>query len=242
MDVILPDWPAPDNIHAITTTRLQGVSLAPFDQNNLGLYTQDLLAHILKNQKNLQNKHALPSPPIWLTQVHSRHVLNINDTPPHLVADGSYTTRSGRVCAVLTADCLPILICDTAGQTVCALHAGWRSLARGIIERALIRLNLAPQNVLVWLGPAIGPAHFEVGDEVREIFISQDPKAKTAFQAHQKHKWLTDIYQLARIRLESLAIKKIYGANYCTFSDNTLFYSYRREGITGRQATIIWRD
>jgi len=235
---LIPDWPAPTNIRAGTTLRGGGVSLPPYDSLNLGDHVGDDPAAVAENRRRLN----LPTEPIWLRQTHSTQIVDAaRCAPDQIEADGSYTTQPQVICTVLSADCLPILICDRTGTTVAAMHAGWRGLATGIIEQAIATLPASPSNLLAWLGPAIGPDAYEVGDEIRETFIAHDPTANTAFNAAQE-KWRMDIYQLARQRLQALGITAIYGGNHCTFTELQYFYSYRRDGLSGRMVSLIWLE
>ena len=234
---LLPDWPAPANIHAGTSLRQGGISLPPYDSLNLGDHVGDDPAAVAENRRRLK----LPGEPVWLRQTHSTRIVDAARCPPGPIeADGSTSTQTGIICAVLTADCLPLLICDRKGSQVAAVHAGWRGLAAGIIETAVKKFTANGSELLVWLGPAIGAEAYEVGDEVREIFITQHPAAESAFQTSGK-KWLMDIYQLARQRLQQLGIHSIYGGEHCTFREAEYFYSYRRDGVTGRMASVIWK-
>jgi len=235
---LIPDWPAPANIRAGTTLRGGGVSLPPYDSLNLGEHVGDNPAAVAENRRRLN----LPTEPIWLRQTHSTQIVDAaRCTSGQTKADGSYTTEPQVICTVLSADCLPILICDRAGTTVAAVHAGWRGLAAGIIEQAIATLPVHGKDLLAWLGPAIGPDAYEVGNEIRATFIAHDPAANTAFNAAQE-KWRMDIYQLARQRLMALGITAIYGGNRCTFTEKQHFYSYRRDGLTGRMASLIWLE
>ncbi|MBB71556.1 MAG: hypothetical protein CMF50_04095 [Legionellales bacterium] len=240
MNVIQPNWPAPANIHGFTTTRLGGVSEAPYDSFNLGDHVGDSEAHVSQNRQLLAECFNLPSSPIWLRQIHSPVCVKANASHLHNEADGSYSRTPGEVCAVLTADCLPILICNKQGSEVAALHGGWRGLFAGIIANALTMLDSSPEELLVWLGPAIGPNAFEVGPEVRDNFISLIPTLAEAFKPGNGDRWYGDIYGIARQQCQALGITAIYGGNYCTVSTPDLFYSYRRDGTTGRMASLIW--
>jgi YfiH family protein len=239
---IRPDWPAPAHINAYTTLRHQGFSQAPYDSWNLATHVHDSAAHVAQNRALLTQRLALPTQPRWLEQVHGTDILlldeqNVNaDTR----ADGSYTRTANRVCAVLTADCLPLLICNRQGSEVAAVHAGWRGLAAGVLESALQCFHTPAQDLLVWLGPAIGPGVFEVGEEVLQAFAQRDAHAGQAFTASKDNKYLADIFQLARQRLQRSGVTAIYGGNHCTYSEPSRFYSYRREHNTGRMATLIW--
>ncbi|WP_261857804.1 peptidoglycan editing factor PgeF [Photobacterium sanguinicancri] len=237
---IIPDWPAPTNVKAISTTRVGGTSVAPYQSFNLGLHVGDDPLAVCHHRDSLQQQLQLPSSPAWLNQTHSTTVLTLTKPLLEVVdADGSYTQQSGIACTVMTADCLPVLLCDKAGTQVAAVHAGWRGLVDGIIEQALALFNAPSSDILVWLGPAIGPQQFEVGEEVRQQFMAVLPEAECAFTAHGE-KWLADIYQLARQRLCHSGITHIYGGEHCTVTESDTFFSYRRDGVTGRQASLIW--
>jgi hypothetical protein len=238
---ITPGWPAPERVNALITTRLGGCSAAPFDSLNLGDHVGDDPAKVLRNRALLRERAGLPDEPLWLNQVHGCGVAGCRSgepTPPE--ADASTTTEPGRVCAVMTADCLPLLICNLDGTRVAAVHAGWRGLVNGVIERTLERFRQPGGELMVWLGPAIGPAAFEVGDEVRAAFVAVQPAAERAFRAVRPGHWLADLYQLARLRLEAAGVGYIGGGNCCTFTDSERFFSYRRDGVTGRMASLIW--
>ncbi|MBB2495418.1 peptidoglycan editing factor PgeF [Aquipseudomonas ullengensis] len=236
-DWLTPDWPAPANVRACVTTRAGGVSLAPFDSLNLGDHVEDDLQAVSANRLLLISQ--LRCQPAWLRQVHGIAVAEAN---PALVAeaDASWSATPGIASAVLTADCLPALFCDRAGTRVAAAHAGWRGLAGGVLEATLDALALPPEQVLVWLGPAIGPAAFEVGAEVREAFVSSHADAEQAFRPSANDgKFMADIYALARIRLAARGVTAVYGGGYCTVSDPR-FFSYRRASRTGRFASLVW--
>ncbi len=238
---LIPDWPAPANIRAGTTLRNGGVSLPPYDSLNLGDHVGDDPAAVAENRQRLK----LPGEPIWLKQTHSTRIVNAaHCTPGQSEADGSYTTQPHIICTVLTADCLPLLICNKKGTQVAAVHAGWRGLAAGIIETAVKNFTDDYSELLVWLGPAIGPNHYEVGNDVREVFITREPAANTAFvpTGIGRGKWYMDIYRLARQRLQALGLNAIYGGNHCSYRQQEQFYSYRRDGITGRMASLIWQE
>lgn len=236
-ELIVPDWPAPSNVKALQTTRKGGFSRSPFDTFNLGAHVGDDPITVERNRQLLGDQ--LPSEPVWLEQVHGVDVVQADSAGCVSRADASVTQRKNTVCVVMTADCLPILLCDRAGTAVGALHAGWRGLAGGVIETAVKAMATEPQNLLAWLGPAIGPQAFEVGDDVRQVFLSHDPDSAIAF-VEREAKYLADIYQLARQRLAALGVKHVYGGGYCTYDDAERFYSYRRDGRTGRMATMIW--
>lgn len=242
IEIIQPNWPAPANVHAFTTTRKGGVSKPPYTHLNLATHVNDNEADVATNRALLYKQFSLPCEPVWLNQVHGIKVIRAGFylTPP--TADASYTTQQNCVCAVLTADCLPLLICNQQGTQVAAIHAGWRGLAAGIIEQTLASFAQAKDELLVWLGPAISQQAFEVGNEVHEQFLAIDTQAEQAFiLSARPHHWLADIYQLAKQRLQSIGIKAIYGGEYCTYQQPELFYSYRRDGaLSGRMASLIW--
>ncbi len=237
---IRPDWPAPPGVHALTTLRGGGVSAVPCDSWNLADHVGDDPAAVAENRSLLRQRFSLPAEPVWLSQVHGHGVVNAARITEPVVADGSYTHQPGVVCAVLTADCLPVLLCSHDGQRLAAVHAGWRGLAAGVIEAALD--TLGEGEVMAWLGPAISPAAFEVGPEVRNAFLSSHPAAAAAFQQTRPGHWLADLYGLARLRLASRGVDAVYGGEHCTFQERERFFSYRRDGATGRMASLIWRD
>ncbi|RLM19912.1 hypothetical protein BIY29_16190 [Brenneria alni] len=238
--LIHPDWPLPDNVRACSTTRHGGISLPPYDALNLGSHVGDDAQKVMVNRQMLMDKADLPSMPHWLEQVHGTHVVGISGTSPlSALGDAAYTDQKGQVCTVMTADCLPVLFCSAAGDEVAAAHAGWRGLCHGVLEKTLSRFRAKPSQIMVWLGPAIGPDKFEVGAEVREAFIQYDAMAALAFRSNGD-KFLADIYQLARLRLCAGGVTQIFGGNLCTVSDSKNFFSYRRDGVTGRMASLIW--
>ncbi len=240
MSVINADWPAPNNIHAFTTLRTDGVSEGCYASLNLGDHVQDDPKHVTENRKILRQQ--LPMEPAWLKQTHSNIAVYVDKHFKLCEADASYTDQAQHVCAVLTADCLPLLICNKSGTEVAAIHAGWGGLAKGIIETTIKQLQSAPEDLLVWLAPAIGPNAFEVGADVYDKFIQYDPKAESAFQILSQNKWLMDIYHLGRLRLNDCGVHAIYGGDFCTYSQAEQFFSYRRDGNTGRMASLIWLD
>ena len=238
-DWLIPDWPAPAQVKACVTTRAGGVSLAPFDSLNLGDHVEDSPEAVLENRRRLTAAFAIQ--PAWLRQVHG--VVVVEADPGRIAeADGSWTGTPGIACTAMTADCLPALFCNKSGTRVAAAHAGWRGLAAGVLEAAADSLDAAPADVLVWLGPAIGPKVFEVGPEVREAFMQQHPQTAQAFvPSHNPGKFLADIYQLARLRLAARGITAVYGGGLCTVTDPR-FFSYRRSPRTGRFASLIWLE
>lgn len=235
--LLTPDWPAPASVRACVTTRQGGVSLPPFDTFNLGDHVGDDPAAVAQNRLRLSGEFDIQ--PAWLKQVHG---LAVADADPSRVveADASWTDRPGIACTVMTADCLPVLFCDLAGTQVAAAHAGWRGLAGGVLEATLDRLDVPPAQVLVWLGPAIGPQAFEVGLEVRDAFTAVHPEAARAFvDGERPGKLMADIYALARIRLAARGVTAVYGGGLCTVSDER-FFSYRRTPQGGRFASLVW--
>lgn len=240
MDSIQAIWPAPDNVRALTTTRAGGVSATPYAALNLGDHVGDAPENVRANRARVREAERVPAEPCWLRQVHGIDVVEAASAPIGTTADGSFTDEAGVVCAVLTADCLPIFLCDRRGTAVGLLHAGWRGLAAGIVEAGIARMGIPGPALLAWLGPAIGPRAFEVGDEVRAAFVGVDPQATAAFVPHASGRWLADLYQLARLRLQHQGVTAIYGGEYCTVTQSDLFYSYRRDGVTGRMASLIW--
>lgn len=242
---IIPDWPAPANVRALQTTRAGGVSAEPYASLNLGDHVSDDPVAVARNRAILRAH--LPSDPVWLKQVHGNIVVDADHAVDVPDADASISRTADVICAVMTADCLPLLLCDDDGTVVAAAHAGWRGLAGGVVEATVKAMNVAPERLLVWLGPAIGPQAFEVGIEVREAFLANDPAAEKAFVPLTPHasrlthqKWLADIYLLARQRLALLGVERVYGGDLCTYTDAERFYSYRRDQTTGRMASLIW--
>ena len=237
MNWLTPDWPAPASVKACVTTREGGVSEAPFDSLNLGDHVDDRPEAVAENRRRLTEHFSIQ--PAWLQQVHGIAVAHAD---PGIVAtaDASWTAAPGIACAAMTADCLPALFCNRAGTRVAAAHAGWRGLAAGVLEATLDSLDVPAEEVLVWLGPAIGPQAFEVGPEVREVFIKQLPEAANAFvPSDNAGKFMADIYMLARLRLAERGVTAVYGGGFCTVTDPR-FFSYRRAPRTGRFASLIW--
>jgi polyphenol oxidase len=241
-DWIVPEWPAPHNVRALFTTRNGGSSTGPYAGLNLGDHVGDDPLNVKKNRSLLH--HILPGEPKWLKQVHGTIPVNADNDSciAQLTGDGAFSRRPGNVCAVLVADCLPILVCDHAGSMVSAIHAGWKGMAEGVIERTLSDTSTKNMRMMAWLGPAIGPSHFEVGEEVRQAFMKHDAIAAMAFTPHPRDdaKWFADLFLLARQRLVKAGVDQIYGGGQCTFSDPARFFSYRRDGKTGRMAGLIW--
>lgn len=239
-DLLIPDWPAPATVRACVTTRAGGVSQAPFDALNLGDHVGDDPAAVAENRRRLQT--LLGCQVAWLNQVHGVSVVEADPTRV-AEADASWSATPGVACTIMTADCLPALFCDRAGSRVAAAHAGWRGLASGVLEASVAALGCPAGEVLVWLGPAIGPQAFEVGAEVRETFLIQHAEAAAAFvPSANPGRYLADLYRLARIRLAAIGVTAVYGGGLCTYSDAERFYSYRRAPRTGRQASLIWLE
>lgn len=238
--VIIPQWPIPEGVGACSSTRIGGVSQPPYDSLNVGAHCGDNLDHVEQNRRLFYAASGMPSKPVWLEQVHGKDVLHLTGEPyASKRADASYSNTPGRVCAVMTADCLPVLFCNVAGTEVAAAHAGWRGLCEGVLEETVVCFNDIPANIIAWLGPAIGPAAFEVGPEVREAFMLKDKQADAAFRPAGE-KYFADIYTLARQRLASMGIENVYGGDRCTFTESNDFFSYRRDRTTGRMASFIW--
>lgn len=235
---IVPDWPAPARVRALQTTRMGGLSRPPYDSLNFGLHVGDD-AYTVTANRNLLNT-IVPSEPIWLEQVHGRNVILAEAAGCAPQGDACITRSPNAVCAVMTADCLPVFLCDDAGTVAGLAHAGWRGLADGVIEATVVAMKTVPSSLMAWLGPAIGPQAFEVGAEVREALLRNDPLGEFAFTPHADGKYLADIYQLARQRLLALGIQRIYGGEFCTYGEPERFFSYRRDGRTGRMASLIW--
>ena len=238
--MIYPDWPAPANVFAVVTTRKGGVSRAPYQELNLADHVGDDPVSVANNRVLINQILTLPAEPAWLRQVHGDQVIDAAVPASNRSADAGFSRTAAVVCAVLTADCLPVLICNRQGDRVAAAHAGWRGLAAGVLEATVGAMDADPKQLLAWLGPAIGPGAFEVGDEVREVFVDRHPRTAEAFSRQDTGRWLADIYQLARIRLASAGVTAVYGGGFCTFTESRLFYSYRRENTTGRMASLIW--
>jgi YfiH family protein len=217
--------------------------MAPFESLNLGAHVGDDAGAVAENRRRLCTAARLPAEPTWLSQEHGTNVLDLDGADDAAAgADASFTHRAGRVCAILTADCLPVLLASDSGVGVAAAHAGWRGLAAGVIEATVRALALPPESLLAWLGPAIGPAHFEIGAEVRDELLRADRQADAAFERNVRGRYMADLAALARRRLERLGIARVYGGDVCTYAASAHYFSYRRDGQTGRQATLIWLE
>lgn len=239
-------WPAPPGVRAVTTRRFGGgVSQAPFDTFNLGSRCGDEAGAVAENRRQLAEALALPAAPHWLKQVHGVGVVRVDaDTAPaaEAEADASVTDAPGEVLAILTADCLPVVLAAKDGSEIAAAHAGWRGLAAGVLENTLAAMHSAPRDLVVWLGPAAGPRAYEIGEEVREAFVRPDSAAVPAFVATRPGHWKADLYGLARMRLMAagIAVDAIHGGDRCTISEAGEFFSHRRDGRSGRIATLAW--
>ena len=234
-----PDWPAPVTVRAWVTER--GGGGARYAGLNLATHVGDAAATVVANRERLRAGLDLPAEPRWLEQVHGTRVLDL-DAEAAVPADGAVTGRAGVVCTVLTADCLPVLLCDRAGRRVGAAHAGWRGLLNGVLPATVRALGAAPAELLAWLGPAIGPTAFEVGADVREPFVTREPAAAARFVRNARGRWQADLYGLARDSLASAGVRAVYGGGLCTFADEQRFFSHRREAPCGRMATLIWLE
>lgn len=242
-DTIVPDWPAPAGVRAAFTLRSRGVSLPPFDTFNIAAHVGDEPRAVAENRALLRASLELPSEPVWLEQVHGHGVVEL-DGPASVgspgPADAAVTGSPGRVCAIQVADCMPVLFAAPDASAVGAAHAGWRGLAGGVLEATVRAMKTPPGELLAWLGPAIGQAHFEVGDEVRAAFLAGDPGAAAAFVANPRGRWQCDLYALARRRLAAIGVSSVHGGGWCTYADSGRFFSYRRDGRCGRMAAVIW--
>lgn len=246
-DILYADWPAPDNIRALVTSRTKGVSEAPYDQFNLAQHVGDCEKSVNENRRMLIQQCPGLERIQWLNQTHGTEVVEAN-TGKIIDADASFTQKEGIACAILTADCLPIVICDRDGIQVAAIHAGWRGLAMGIVERTVTHFSMPARDLLVWFGPAISQSKFEVGQDVLNVFLGQSTplikkKINAAFSPslNRPEHYFADLYQIARVKMNALGINKIYGGHWCSYSDPSQFYSYRRDGVTGRTATLIYK-
>jgi YfiH family protein len=242
LNLIKPNWPVPVNVQALQTTRVGGVSAVPFNSFNLAAHVNDNALAVAQNRQLLTPY--LPSEPVWVNQVHGVEVIDAAKSPCSQNADGAFTTKKNVVCVTMTADCLPVLLCDQKGTVVAAAHAGWRGLCDGVIEETVKKMQVPAGEVLAWLGPAIGPTAFEVGNEVRDAFIRHDIKAEQAFVSLSADKLLCNLYLIAKQRLQTIGVTQVYGASvnedFCTYTDAARFFSFRRDQVTGRMASLIW--
>jgi purine-nucleoside/S-methyl-5'-thioadenosine phosphorylase / adenosine deaminase len=242
-DVIVPNWPAPARVRAFTTTRHGGVSSGVYASFNLAAHCGDEIARVTENRARLTTNFGAPRTVCWLNQVHGTHVVDADrDYATLPSADAALSRTPRRACAILTADCVPVLFCDRAGTMVGAAHCGWRGLAQGVLGELAQRMPTDAGNLIAWLGPGIGPARYEVGQDVRDALLRSLPAAPVdRALSPSRGKWLADLYELARSQLHALGVAAVYGAGFCTY-DDARFYSYRRDGATGRMATLIWLE
>ncbi len=241
--ILVPEWPTPQGVHAAFVLRTGGVSAGPFDSLNVGIHVGDMADAVRENRRRVHERLNLPAEPAWVEQVHGTDLIDL-DAPmaARVAADALMTREAGRVCVVQVADCMPVLLAQRDGHCVAAVHAGWRGLAAGILESTIDRLATPPAQLLAWLGPAIGPQHFEVGGEVRDAFVGRDPGAACAFAANPRGRWQCDLAGLARQRLAAAGVTAVFGGEWCTYTDPTRFFSFRRDGQCGRMAALIWID
>jgi hypothetical protein len=237
---LTPDWPAHAWVRAAFTLRTGGVSSPPFDSLNVGAHVGDRPEAVDENRRRIGRHLGLPGEPAWLEQVHGKEVADLDSAVATARADASFTHRAGHVCAVQVADCLPVLLAARSGSAVAAAHCGWRGLASGVLEATVRALGVPAGELYAWLGPAIGPAAFEVGAEVRTAFLAQDARAAAAFAGNSRGRWQCDLFELARQRLAQLGVPAVFGGGVCTQSDPQRFFSYRRDGRCGRMAALIW--
>jgi YfiH family protein len=237
---IVPDWPVPGSVRAFVTTRAGGVSEGEYASLNLGIRSGDAAHNVERNRRIVRER--LPDAPRWLAQVHGAEVAMADDLAEdaNALADAAVARKPGRVCAVLTADCMPLFLSDEWGTRVAVAHAGWRGMAGGVIENTVAAMGSPPEGLVAWMGPTIGPDAFEVGPEVREAFVADDPASEAAFRAHRPGKFMADLYALARRRLARAGVREVHGGGFCTFQDSARFFSYRREKRSGRMGAFIW--
>jgi purine-nucleoside/S-methyl-5'-thioadenosine phosphorylase / adenosine deaminase len=241
-EVMRPEWPAPAGVRAAFTLRRGGVSPPPYDDLNIAAHVGDDPQAVLENRRRLRDRLALPAEPAWLEQIHGSRVLDLDRQSPSSLgpADGAVTRTPGRICVIQVADCLPVLLAAADGSVVGAAHAGWRGLAGGVLEATVQAMHTPGGRLLAWLGPAIGQAHFEVGEEVRAAFLAADDGASAAFTVNERGRWQCDLYALARRRLAALGVSALHGGGWCTYAEAGRFFSYRRDRRCGRMAALIW--
>lgn len=242
-DLIIPQWPAPGNVHAAATTRRGGYSQPPYDSFNLAAHVGDQPEAVQQNRELLRRELRLPASPCWLDQRHGSEVAVVDNVTPGKTprtADAAVAQSGGKVCVVLTADCLPVLLCDKGGTCVAAVHAGWRGLAAGVLAAALAQLNVPADGLMAWLGPCISARAYEVDQPVRARLLAASPDSGSAFHPSRPGHWLADLAAVARLQLREHGVIEIYGTDLCTYSEPQRFFSHRRDGDTGRQATLIW--
>lgn len=248
MTFLIPDWPAPATVHAVFTLRTGGVSVSPYDSLNVGMHVGDAPAAVAENRRRVREVAGLPAEPLWLQQVHGSEVVEVVTKPvaeqgatsPR--ADAAVTRERNCVCVVQVADCMPVLFAAQDGSVVGAAHAGWRGLAGGVLEASVRKLGVSPEGLMAWMGPAIGQANFEVGDDVRDTFVATDAGSRVAFTSNERGRWQCDLYELAKRRLAAMGIGSVHGGGWCTYADRSRFFSYRRDGQCGRMAAIVWME
>jgi polyphenol oxidase len=244
IQVLTPDWPAPQGVRAAFTLRVGGVSTAPFESLNVSAHVGDAAVAVAENRRRVRAQLQLPAEPAWIEQVHGTDVADLDvlgeRSTLQLTADAVVSRRGGRVCAVQVADCMPVLFAACDGSAVAAAHAGWRGLAAGVLEATVAELDVDPSRLLAWLGPAIGREHFEVGEEVRAVFMAREPEAALAFVANARGRWQCDLAALVRRRLGALGVTQTFGGRWSTYADPVRFFSYRRDGRCGRMAALLW--
>lgn len=239
MAVFVPNWPQPQSVKSLCTTRMGGASQSPWGEFNLATHVNDNLVDVKQNRANLLQLGSLPAAPQWLNQTHSTTAVSL-DKSANRDADAAITKTANQVAVVLTADCLPLLISNKQGTEVAAIHAGWKGLLDGIVIKTIAAMQSKPIDLMVWLGPAISQAHFEVGSEVKQQFCDAYPQAEQHFKALSAEKYLADLYALVKDQLNHLGVADIYGGDFCSYAEQDKFYSYRRDGVTGRMASLIW--
>jgi polyphenol oxidase len=236
------NWPAPASIIAGTTTIQGGYSVKPYSGLNLAMHVGDKSEHVRQNRLLLKQELKLPRSPLWLRQIHENKVIDANEWSSHISADACYTNQKDTVCAILTADCLPLLLCDRNATQIAAVHIGWRGFSKNIIDKALSKFSKKQEEILAWIGPHIQAENYEVGDEVRDACIRSIPETEHAFSSNRTGHWLADMESLVRYQLNNRGISMVFSSNKCTYKEKDSFYSYRRDKITGRIASLIWLD
>ena len=236
------DWPVPEHVQAGTTTRIGGYSRGTYASMNLASHVDDNPDYVFQNRILIREQLSLPDEPLWLQQIHSNKVINLAKENVNQPADGAYTNKHNQICVVLTADCLPLLLCNTTGTEIAAIHIGWRGFSRNIITSALNAFTAKPQELMAWIGPYISAKHYEVGEEVRTACLKLINDTNTVFRPARPGHWFADMQGLVRQQLQTAGVHEIFGGDNCTYTDYQHFYSYRRDGITGRVASFIWMN
>lgn len=234
------EWNAPKNIHAGTTTRQFGNSLSPYERGNLALHVEDNETTVIDNRNYIKQVLNLPSEPFWLNQTHSNTIIHLQTDTIDNATDAAYCREVNKVLCILTADCLPILLCSHDGKEIAAVHAGWRGLANGVIGNSVSAFNTEPNSIIAWIGPAISQKNYEIGTEVREQMLRRIPEGKTCFKQTKPKHFLMDLPKLAELQLHSIGVNHVFQSNLCSYADPKRFYSYRRAAVTGRMASLIW--